>query len=92
MENHVTVETTIHLTDQHLRFLHDQVRRGAFVSLDAAVAAALDQMMADEAGRETALETAANDIRARLETPRDRYQDNDRTFAEARRRVDTERD
>lgn len=83
----MTVKTTLSFTDRHHRFLTDKVGEGVFASQSAAVAAALEQMIRDEEERDLALGSIAEDIRARMETPRADYVDRDDAFAAARSRV-----
>jgi Arc/MetJ-type ribon-helix-helix transcriptional regulator len=91
MEGAMTVKTTLSFTDRHHRFLSEQVRQGVFASQSAAVAAALEQMIRDEEEREAALGGIADEVRARLETPRSEYVDEDEAFAAARARIDPAR-
>lgn len=83
----MTVKTTLSFTDRHHRFLTDKVDQGVFASQSAAVAAALEQMMRDEEERELALAAMADEIRARLETPRDEYVSAEDAFSAARTRL-----
>ena len=84
----MTVKTTLSFTDRHHRFLSEKVRQGVFASQSAAVAAALEQMIRDEEERELALGALAEEVRARLDTPRSAYLDQDDAFAAARTRLD----
>ena len=83
----MTVKTTLSFTDRHHRFLTDKVGQGVFASQSAAVAAALEQMMRDEEERELALGAIAEEIRARLDTPRADYIPAKEAFAAARARL-----
>ena len=83
----MTVKTTLSFTDRHHQFLSEKVGQGVFASQSAAVAAALEQMMQDEAERDVALSALAQEIRARLETPRDTFIDQNDAFAAARRTI-----
>ena len=80
----MTVKTTLSFTDRHHLFLKEKVDEGVFATQSAAVAAAIEQMMRDEAEREVALSALAEEIRARMETPRSEYTDGTRAFAAAR--------
>ncbi|WP_333684764.1 hypothetical protein [Pontibaca methylaminivorans] len=84
----MTVRTTLSFTERHHRFLTRKVGQGVFASQSAAVAAALEQMIRDEEEREQALDALADEVRARLETPRGDYLDMDEVFAAARARLD----
>lgn len=83
----MTVRTTLSFTDRHHRFLTQKVGQGVFASQSAAVAAALEQMIRDEKEREQALDALAEEVRARLETPRNDYLEMDEVFATARARL-----
>lgn len=80
----MTVKTTLSFTDRHHRFLSEKVGQGVFATQSAAVAAALEQMMQDEQERDVALSALAQEIRARMETPRDAFIDQNDAFAAAR--------
>ena len=80
----MTVKTTLSFTDRHHHFLSEKVGQGVFATQSAAVAAALEQMMQDEEEREVALSALAQEIRARMETPRSAFVDHDDAFAAAR--------
>lgn len=83
----MTVKTTLSFTDRHHSFLTEKVAEGVFASQSAAVAAALEQMMRDEEEREVALQTMADEIRARMQTAREDYIAPEAAFAAARRRI-----
>ena len=74
------------ITDHH-RFLIEKVGQGVYASQSAAVAAALEQMIRDEEEREIALGALAEEIRARLATPRSEFVEQDDAFAAARATV-----
>lgn len=83
----MTVKTTLSFTARHHRFLTEKVDAGVFASQSALVAAALEQMIQDEEEREVALGALADEIRGRLQTPRDAFLDVDGAFARARARA-----
>lgn len=83
----MTVRTTLSFTDRHHRFLVRKVEEGVFATASAAVAAAVEQMMEDERAREAALGALADEIRARMATPRDAFISTEDAFADARRRT-----
>jgi antitoxin ParD1/3/4 len=58
-----------------------------FATQSAAVAAALEQMMQDEQERDVALSALTQEIRARMETPREVFIDEDDAFAGARQTI-----
>ena len=80
----MTVKTTLSFTDRHHQFLSEKVGQGVFATQSAAVAAALQQMMQDEQERDVALSALAQEIRARMETLRAAFIDQDDAFASAR--------
>ena len=79
----MTVKTTLSFTDRHHHFLSEKVGQGIFATQSAAVAAALEQMMQDEEEREAALSALRQEIRARMETPRAAFIDQDDAFVAA---------
>ena len=85
MEAQMTVKTTLSFTDRHHRFLSEKVGQGVFATQSAAVAAALEQMMQDEQDRDVALAALTQEIRARMETPREAFIDQNDAFAAAMR-------
>lgn len=87
----MTVKTTLSFTDRHHRFLSKKVGQGVFATQSAAVAAALEQMMQDEEERNVALQALAQEIRARMETPREAFIDQEDAFAAARASIEAAR-
>ena len=87
----MTVKTTLSFTERHHRLLTERVGQGVYASQSAAVAAALEQMIRDEEEREIALGAMAEEIRARLATPRSDFVDQEDAFAAARATVSAAR-
>ena len=87
----MTVKTTLSFTDRHHQFLSEKVEQGVFATQSAVVAAALEQMMQDEEERAVALQALAQEIGARMETPRDAFIDQDDAFAAARASIEAAR-
>ena len=87
----MTVKTTLSFTDRHHQFLAEKVGQGVFATQSAVVAAALEQMMQDEEERNVALQALAQEIRARMETPRDAFIDQDDAFAAASASIEAAR-
>ena len=83
----MTVKTSLSFTDRHHQFVSEKVGQGVFATQSAAVAAALEQVMQDEQDRDVALKALTQEIRARMETPRDAFIDQDDAFAAARRTI-----
>ena len=80
----MTVKTSLSFTHRHHHFLSEKVGQGIFATQSAAVAVALEQMMQDEEEREVALAALGQEIRARMETPRASFIDQEDAFAAAR--------
>ena len=80
----MTVKTTLSFTDRHHVFLSEKVTEGVYATQSAAVAAAIEQMVQDEVERETALNALAEEIRARMHTPRSEFVSQDQAFSAAR--------
>ena len=87
----MTIKTTLSFTDRHHHFLMQKVNDGVFATQSAAVAAALEQMIQDEEEREVALTALAQEIRARMQTPRSEFVDQDRAFSAARAALEAAR-
>jgi len=86
----MTIKTTLSFTDRHHLFLKEKVGEGVYASASAAVAAAVERMIEDDAAREVALEAMAKEIRRRASAPRDTFIEHDDVFAPALRRLDRE--
>lgn len=69
----MTVKTTLSFTDRHAAFLKSQVEAGVFATTSAAVAAAVEAMIREAEDREAALAGMADEIRRRMETPREEF-------------------
>ena len=80
----MTVKTTLSFTDRHHLFLSEKVSEGVYATQSAAVASAIEQMIQDEAEREVALKALAEEIRARMHTPRSEFVNQDQAFSAAR--------
>ena len=87
----MTVKTTLSFTDRHHRFLMQSIKDGVFATQSAAVAAAIEQMIQDENEREVALTALAQEVRARTQTPRSEFVDQDKAFSAARAAIETAR-
>lgn len=84
----MTVKTTLSFTDRHAAYLKRKVEEGVYASQSAAVSAAIEAAMEDERAREIALDAMAEEIRARMATPREDYLSKEAVFAAVRRRAD----
>lgn len=87
----MAVKTTLSFTERHHGFLMAKVNEGIFATQSAAVAAAVEQMIQDESEREVALSALAEQIRARVRTPRSEFVDQDRAFASSRAAIEAAR-
>lgn len=76
----MTVKTTLSFTERHHAYLRERVGQGIYASTSAAVAAAVEQMMEDEAAREAALVAMSGEIRRRMATPAEDYLDHEEAF------------
>lgn len=83
----MTVKTTLSFTDRHHGFLARKVEEGVFATQSAAVAAAIEQMIQDEAERDAALLAMAEEIRRRMAIPREDFTDANAAFSAARTRI-----
>lgn len=87
----MAVKTTLSFTERHHGFLMAKVKEGIFATQSAAVAAAVEQMIQDESEREVALSALAEQIRARVRTPRSEFVDQDRAFASSHAAIEAVR-
>ena len=87
----MTVKTTLSFTDRHHRFLMQSIKDGVFATQSAAVAAAIEQMIQDQDEREVALTALAQEVRARTQTTRSAFVDQDNAFSAARAAIETAR-
>ena len=87
----MTIKTTLSFTDRHHRFLSEKVGEGVFATQSAAVASAIEQMMQDDQEREIALSALSEEIRARMQTVRSEYVDDEQAFSAARAAVEASR-
>jgi Arc/MetJ-type ribon-helix-helix transcriptional regulator len=77
----MTVKTTLSFTDRHHGWLARKVEQGVYATQSAAVAAAVERMMEDEAEQEAMLAAMADEIRERMKTPESEFLDHDELFA-----------
>ena len=87
----MTIKTTLSFTDRHHRFLSEKVGEGVFATQSAAVASAIEQMMQDDQEREIALSALSEEIRARMQTVRSEYVDDEQAFSAARAAMEASR-
>lgn len=80
----MTVKKSVSFTDRHHQYLLEKVGRGMFATQSAVVAAAIEQMMQEEAERNVAISALAEEIRMRMRTPRSEFVDQDHAFSAAR--------
>lgn len=88
----MTVKTTLSFTDRHAGWIARKVEEGVFATQSAAVAAAVERMMEDDAEREAAMNAMINgmaeEIRRRAETPREEFLDFDGVFESLRAKIE----
>lgn len=87
----MTVKTTLSFTERHHRFLLQKVAEGVFATQSAAVASALEQMIQDDDEREVAMAALADEIRARMSTPRSEFVDRNQAFSTVHATVEAAR-
>lgn len=69
----MTVKTTLSFTDRHHEFMIKQVEEGIYATQSSLVADAIETLIRQDAAREVALQAMSDEIRHRLETPREEY-------------------
>ncbi len=69
----MTVKTTLSFTDRHHKFIARQVEAGIYATQSAVVADAIEELIRQDEAREAALQAMGDEIRRRLETPREEY-------------------
>jgi|tagenome__1003787_1003787.scaffolds.fasta_scaffold19605170_3 antitoxin ParD1/3/4 len=67
------VRTTLSFTKRHHDFMTRQVKGGVYATQSALVADAIETLIREEEARETALIAMADEIRRRMQTPREEY-------------------
>lgn len=85
----MNVKTEITLTEDHLRYAERMVEQGAYPSVSSVVEASLAQMMMQEETLADPLAGMADEIRRRMELPRDQWisMDKDDLFERVRDRI-----
>ena len=69
------VRTTLSFTQRHHDFMTKQVEEGIYATQSALVSAAIEQLILQDEAREAALISMTDEIRRRLNTPREEYID-----------------
>jgi antitoxin ParD1/3/4 len=69
----MTVRTTLSFTDRHHKFMMKQVGEGIYASQSALAADAIETLISHQKERDVAYAAMAEEIRRRLETPREEY-------------------
>lgn len=69
----MNVKTEITLTEDHLRYAERMVEEGAYPSVSSVVEAGLAQMMLQDETQVDPLPGMADEIRRRMELPRDQW-------------------
>lgn len=80
----MTVKTTLSFTDRHHKFMIKQVEDGIYATQSSLVADAIEQLIRQEERREASIQAMADEIRRRLQTPREEYVDEEAAFGPAR--------
>ena len=69
----MTIKSAVSFIDEHHAFAKAAVERGEFASVSAVVAAGIQRLRDEEAGRRAMLEAMAEEIRRRAETPDEEF-------------------
>lgn len=85
------VRTTLSFTQRHHDFMMRQVDEGKYATQSALVADAIEHLIRQEEARETALLAMADEIRRRMQTPRDEFITEEEAFGPAMGRVERAR-
>lgn len=85
----MTVKIAIELDDTHREFAEKMVKDGLYPSISSVVQAGIEQMMENDAIPADALAGMADEIRSRMELPRDQWipWDGDRLFDDVRSKL-----
>ena len=87
----MTVKTTLSFTDRHADFLKSQVEQGIYATTSAAVAAAVETLIREAEAREAALVGMADEIRRRMQTPKEEFITTEEAFEKALARIEAAR-
>ena len=69
----MTVKSAVSFIDEHHAFAKAAVERGEFASVSAVVAAGIQRLRDEEAGRKAMLDAMCDEIRRRAETPDEEF-------------------
>ncbi|OJF90417.1 hypothetical protein [Pararhizobium antarcticum] len=69
----MNIKTTVTLSERNLRYAEKMVEEGAYPSLSDLVEASIEQMILNTRSSDDAVSDMADEIRKRLELPRDQW-------------------
>lgn len=82
----MNIKTTVTLSERNLRYAEKMVEEGAYPSVSDVIEASIEQMMLNTPSPDDPLAGMADEIRRRMELPRDQWvsMENDTMFEEVR--------
>ncbi len=69
----MNIKTTVTLSERNLRYAEKMVEEGAFLSVSDVIEAGIEQMMLSTQSPDDAVAAMADEIRRRMELPRDQW-------------------
>jgi len=87
----MNVKTTVTLSDEDLRFAEELVEAGRFPSVSDVIGEGLSRLRLTESGENDPLAGMADEIRRRMELPRDQFinMEDDDLFERVRKRLNS---
>jgi len=85
----MNVKTTVTLSDEDLRFAEELVEAGRFPSVSDVIGEGLARLRLEESGEDDPIAGMADEIRRRMELPRDQFinMEDDDLFERVRKRL-----
>jgi len=85
----MNIKTTVTLSERNLRYAEKMVEEGAFPSVSDVIEASIEQMMLNSQSPDDPLAGMADEIRRRMELPRDQWisMKDDDVFENVRARI-----
>ncbi|WEZ84215.1 hypothetical protein P6U16_05945 [Rhizobium sp. 32-5/1] len=85
----MNIKTTVTLSERNLRYAEKMVEEGAFPSVSDVIEASIEQMMLNSQSSDDPLAGMADEIRRRMELPRDQWisMKDDDVFENVRARI-----
>ncbi|MET3853981.1 MULTISPECIES: hypothetical protein [unclassified Rhizobium] len=87
----MNVKTTVTLSDEDLRFAEELVEAGRFPSVSDVIGEGLARLRLEESGEDDPVAGMADEIRRRMELPRDQFinMEDDDLFERVRKRLNS---